>query len=444
MRNGGEVDILIKKADILTMDENRPILRNVDLAIANGRIKAIDKELKFDAKEELDGEKKIVLPGLVDAHTHCFQIFLRGALSIKELNAHPIWLKILIPFEAEMSIDEAEASAKIACLNMIKKGITSFAEAGGPYPDLLAKVAYYSGLRARITGSTMDAGPENYLRGVKECSEFVNRWKGGRVIGWYSIRQIMMSTDKLIEDVFEAAKRNGVGVHLHLNEEVSEIEHALNRWGMRPVEFLYSKGFLRRGVLAAHCAFITDKEARILAESSVCIVHCPTINMTYMNFAKIPQLLEKGAVVALGSDGGSYTGLDLFTEMKLAISSHIAYYGTPYYDFSVISPLLALRMATVNGAFGILENELGIIKEGYKADLILVDRRKPHLTPLHDITTLPLFATGEDVSDVVVDGKLIMRNRKVLTLNEEEVMQEAEEITKQSMDRITKLVKRAS
>ena len=436
---GEEVDILIKGVDILTLDDGL-VIERVDVAIVDGVIKRIGRNIRFDAREEIDGSKKIALPGLVDAHTHCFQILLRGALSLKELNVHPIWLKILIPFEAEMTVEEARASAELACLNMIKKGITAFAEAGGPYPEILAEVAHSSGLRARIAGSTMDRGPENYLRGVKESRELVRKWNSGRVIGWYSIRQIMTSSDELIQEVFKAAKEDRVGVHIHLNEEVSEIEHALSRWGKRPIEFMYEKGYLRRGVIAAHCAFLTDNEVKILADSSACVVHCPTINFTYMNFPKVPHLIERGAVVALGSDGGSYTGLDLFLEMREAVVSHTAYYGTPYHDFSILSPVSALRMATLNGARGIMEDRLGVVKEGYKADLILVDKQKPHLTPLHDLTTLPFFITGDDVSDVIVDGRVIMRERRVLTMDEEEVVKRAEEIAEHSLERIKKLV----
>ena len=132
-KRANEVDILIRNADILTLEDVEPVLHDCDIAIKDDRITAIGKKLRhLDAKQQLDGKGKVVMPGLVDAHTHTFQIFLRGALSSKELNVHPLWLKVLMPFEAEMNSKEAQVSVELGCLNMIRKGITAFADAGGP------------------------------------------------------------------------------------------------------------------------------------------------------------------------------------------------------------------------------------------------------------------------------------------------------------------------
>ncbi|MCS6784246.1 MAG: amidohydrolase family protein [Candidatus Caldarchaeum sp.] len=437
-----EADILIKKIHAVTLDDQRPVLKDVDIAVKGGVIDKIGVGIRCDAKTEIDGRRKIALPGLVDAHTHCFQIFLRGALSIKELNIHPIWLKVLIPFEAEMPFEEGRVSAQLACLNMIKKGITSFADAGGPYPETLAEIAYQAGLRARITGSTMDRGPENYRRTVEHNRNLRKKWRDGRVQGWYSIRQVLTSSDELISDTFKAAAKDGSGIHIHLNEEFSEIEHSLQRWGMRPIEYLYSKGFLGENVLAAHCAFLNDAEVEALARTATKVAHCPMINLAYMTFPKVPRLLQLGVDVGLGSDGGSYRGLDLFVDMNVAMAALTAYFGTPYYDFSVMSSTTLLKMAAYHGAKAIGESNLGILREGYKADIITVDRSQPHLTPLHDPSSLPLFATGSDVADVIIDGKMVMHSRKVLTIDEEKIMEDAEEIAPSSFERITKLVKK--
>jgi len=436
-----EADIIIRGVDVLTLDDSRPSLKDVDIAISAGTITQIGEKLHVDSKAELDGRGKVALPGMVDAHTHAFQILLRGALSLKDLNVHPIWLSILVPFEAEMEKEEAELSARLACLNMIRKGITSFADAGGPYPDILAEVAQEAGLRARVTHSTMDNGPENYRRDADQNRELVSKWKEGRVRGWYSIRQIMTSSDDLIEKTMEYAERDGTGVHIHLCEEISEIEHALSRWGKRPVEYLSQRGFLSKRILAAHSAFLTDREVTMLAESGTNVVHCPMINMTYMTFPKIPMMLQAGVNVALGSDGGSYRGLDLFTEMNIAMASLTAYYGTPYYDFAVLPTMIALRMATTNGAVAIMEERLGVISLGCAADIIMIDRRKPHLIPMYDLTSIPFFATGNDVSDVIVDGRVLMKDGKVLTLEEQTIINSIEEAAPHVLDRIRRRLK---
>jgi len=437
-----EVGVLIRGVDVLPSNDEDPLLRDVDIAISERSIVQIGKKLRVDSKEEIDGKHKVALAGMVDAHTHAFQIFLRGALSLKELNVHPTWLRIFVPFEAEMEKEEAELSAKLASLNMIRKGTTSFADAGGPYPDILAEVAQETGLRARVTHSTMDNGPENYYRNAEHNRKLVAKWKKGLVRGWYSIRQIMTSSDDLIESTMRHAEEDGVGVHIHLCEEIAEIEHALNRWGKRPVEYLFHKGFLSPRIVAAHSAFLSDREVEMFAESGVSAVHCPMINMVYMTFPKIPRMLEAGVNVALGTDGGSYRGLDLFTEMSIAIASHTAYYGTPYHDFSVLPIGTALKMATTNGAATIMQERLGAIKPGYIADIIMIDRRKSHLTPMHDLTSIPLFATGNDVSDAIVDGRILMKDREVLTLDEESIVKTTEEIAPHVLDRIQKYVKR--
>lgn len=438
-----EVDILIRNTNILTLDERNPILHDNDIAVKNGRIAAIGRGLgKVDAKAEVDGEKKVVLPGLVDAHTHPFQIFLRGGLSSKELNVHPLWLKVLIPFEAEMDREEGQVSAELACLNMIKKGITAFADAGGPFPEALASTAEKAGLRARITHSTMDTGPENYRRDIEHNKSLVAKLKGDRVRGWYSIRQIMLSTDKLIEETMASAEKDNVGVHVRLNEEAAEIDHALSRWGKRPFEYFHDRRFLSRRILAAHCAFLSDEETRLIAKSSTNVAHCPMINMAYMTFPKVPRLLELGVNVALGSDGGSYRGLDLFTEMNIAIASHTAYFGTPYYDYGILSAGTALKMATTNGCKAIMQDDAGLVKVGYRADLITINLNQAHLSPMHDLTTLPLFATGNDVWDMIVDGKLLMKERQVLTLDEPSILERTRKIQLSVQERLGRYVKR--
>lgn len=434
-----QADVLIK--NITALDPvSGATLEGVDIAIRDGRIIKIGKCLKFDSKEEIEGRGKIATPGLVDTHTHVFQILLRGSLSLKELQAHPIWLRVLIPFEAELTPDEARISAELACLNMITKGIVSFADAGGPYPEILAEVSLKAGIRARVTHSTMDAGPEYYRRSAAMNRELVKKYSNGLVRGYYSIRQLMTSTDHQLEETFRLSREDRVPVQMHLNEEGSEIQHALARWGARPVEYLHSQGYLSRLLIAAHCAFLSYREVELLAECVVNVAHCPTIAMLYMNFPKVPELLASGVNVSLGSDGGSYRPLDLFAEMNVMLSGMTGYYGAPYHDYNVLDPRTALKIATYNGAQALGDNA-GSISEGALADICIIDARRPHLTPLHDPYLLPLFATGSDVTDVIVNGELVMKGGEVLTLDEE-ITRTAAEIAPQVREKVTSLLKK--
>ncbi len=434
-----EADILIRNTTVLSFADG--VHENVDVSIRGGLISSIGRGLKVDSAETIDGRGKIAIPGLTDCHTHSFQILLRGSLTLKELQTHPIWLRILIPFEAEMPRDEATASARLSCLNAIKKGIVALADAGGPYPELLAEAALEAGIRALVTHSTMDNGPENYRRGVEKNRELVRRYPEGRVRGYYSIRQLMTSTDDLIERTFKYASEDRAPVQMHLSEEVIEIQHSLTRWSARPVEYLHGKGFLGPWLMAAHCAFLSQDESILLARSGATVVHCPTIAMMYMNFPRIPEVLKQGGNVALGTDGGSYRPLDLFVEMNVMMAGMAGYYGTPYHQSGPISPKEALEMAAKKGAKHFADR-LGDIRTGYRADIALIDAEAPQLTPLHDNYSLPLFATGSDVTDLIVDGKILMRNRKVLTIDEEEIIQQTREIMPQVRERIEGIVRK--
>lgn len=437
-----EVDILIKNVIVVDSERVEGRWKPVDVAIKDGVITGVDDSLKLDSKQVIDGRGRLLIPGLIDSHTHVYQILLRGALGLRELNVHPIWLKVLIPFEAEMEKDEALVSAELACLNMVKNGVTGFLEAGGPYADLLAEVASRAGLRARVTYSTMDLGPEGYNIGPSKNRELVARWRRGRVVGWYSIRQLTLSSDSLIEETFRLAEKDGVGVHMHLSEEHSEIEHSLSRWGSRPVEYLGSRGFLSHRLVAAHCAYLTDHEVWLLARSGARVAHCPFINMAYMTFPKVPTMLREGVVVSIGSDGGSYRSIDLFSELLIAYSSHTAFYGTPYHDYSPLGLRDLIAMATVNGGRAMMEDKLGLVKTGWKADLITIRLRSPHLIPLHNPAYAVMLANGNDVLDVIVDGRVIMRDRRVLTMDEEEVIEKTESISSEVVKRVRRLLKK--
>jgi len=432
-----EVDLLIRGADAIDPGDGT-YAHGVDITITGGKIKAIEKGVRVDAKREIDGHGKLFMPGLVDAHAHPFQIFLRGALGAGGLKVHPFWLKVLIPFEMEMSEEEGRISAQLSALNMIKKGITGFIDAGGPFPETMAEVADSAGLRARVTYSTMDRGPEGYVHGPEDNRQLVRKWARGRVRGWYSIRQIMVSSDELIEKTKEYALEDGVGVTVHIAEEFVEVDHAIGRWGVRPLERLAKIGLLGKNVVLAHAAFLTDEEVRLIAKAGATAVHCPTVNMLAMGFPKVKLMWDSGVNVALGSDGGSYRGLDLFTEMNVMIAGHAAHFGTPYFDYDLISSRQALTMATAGGANAMMEEGAGHLRPGATADLIAIDERKPNLVPMYNPFSISLFATGDDVTDVVVDGKPVMLDRQVLTLDEEKVIEEAVEAYPEIRERLTK------
>jgi len=449
------VDLLIEGPTILTMSE-LGVIREGAIAIKGDRIVEVGRRDRildsYRGEQVIDGRGYIAMPGLIDCHTHTFQVLLRGSLSLKEFSKHPVWLNVLIPFEGALTEKEARISAQLSCLNMIKMGTTCFADAGGPRPETLAKAVVESGLRAVITRSTMDRGqlPETMKDSTDEAlvknMSLIERWNGsgdGRIKVWFGIRQIMTSTDELLHRTAELARKYNVGIHIHLSEEILEVDHALRRWGERPVEHLANIGLLSDKVLAAHCSYLTDHEVKILAEHRVSVAHCPVINYSYMYNPKIPQMLTSGVNVCMGTDGGSMRPLDMFQEAITALVCCNAHYGTPYYDHQALTLQDVLEMATTNGAKALMWNhEIGAIKPGYKADIILIDTRRPHLTPLYDPYSIPLLCQGTDVTTVIVNGKTLMQNGRVKTLNEEQIIEEARELAPTLIEKIENIAKK--
>ncbi|MGC9208810.1 MAG: amidohydrolase family protein [Nitrososphaeria archaeon] len=432
-----EVDVLFRSATCITMVDSRPFCRG-QVAIKDGKIYAMGSDLRYDAKEVFD-EDLILLPGLVDAHTHAFQILLRGIVD-NVYNVHPLWLRLLIPFEMSLTEKEAALSAKLTVLNMIKNGVVMFLDAGGPRPDLLAEAALSAGIKGAVTYSTSDK-VEGYVHDEKDGVRLAERYRG-RVRGWLSIRQIMISSERLIRAVFEASREKGIPVTMHISEEHSEIEHAMERWGVRPVEYLKIMKYLTRDLVLAHAAFLSDSEVDHIASGGSSVVHCPAVNYAYMNFAKIPQMIRRGINVAIGSDGGANSSLDLLAELRAAYSALNGYHATPYHYYSEVGLYDLMKMATVNGFRALREEGSGRIAVGYNADIIAI-RPGPSVLPLHDPVSLPFYASGRDVAHVLVDGRVIMKDREVLTMNEREILKEVMGVEDEVERKVRELVSKA-
>ncbi len=430
--------MLFRRTTCITMVDSKPICRG-QVALKDGKIYAMGSDLRYDAKEEFNDEL-ILMPGLVDSHTHAFQILLRGIIDPAEFNVHPIWLKLLIPFEMSLSEEEALLSAKLSVLNMLKNGIVMFLDAGGPRPEILAETALSAGIKGVVSYSTSDLVKE-YVHDERDGIGLAEKYRE-KVRGWLSLRQIMISSDRLIKNIFEFSKEKGIPVTMHVSEEHSEIEHSMERWGVRPVEYLRIMGYLSMNLVLAHAAFLSDAEVDYITSGGSTVVHCPAVNYMYMNFAKIPQMVKKGVNVALGSDGGANSSLDLFSEMRTAYSALNGYHSTPYHYYSEIGFYDLLKMATINGYRALKEERSGRIEVGYNADIIAL-RPNPSIVPLYDPLALPFYASGRDVTHVIVDGRIVMKDGKVLTMNEEKIMKEVMDVKDEIEKKVKELVVRS-
>ncbi len=429
-------DILIKNAIIVTMDDRENVIHGGDVLIEDGLIKKVGKSGTVDVSEGaevIDGSRKAVLPGLVNAHTHAAMTLFRGYADDLALDE---WLNTKIwPLEAKINGDDVYWGTMLAIVEMIKGGTTCFADMYF-YADEIAKAVDESGIRASICGAllgilpTADSDLEAAVRFVKENNE-----KNGRISAVFGPHALYTCTIDHLKKVAKSAEELGARVHTHLLETKHERQDIIKLNGKEPFDVLKDSGLLEVPIIAAHSIYLTEDELETAATHDLTPVHTPGSNLKLASgIAPVWRYEEEGIMAGLGTDGAaSNNNLDMFEEVRLAALIH----KVDRFDPTLISAHEALRMATQGGAkaLGFTES-IGIIKDGFKADLITIDLDKPHLTPLHDVEANIVYsASGADVADVIVDGKMLMRDRELLTIDEEAVLRKAAEVAEDLVGR---------
>ncbi len=400
------------------------------IAVKDNKIVFVGKRSSagnIHAEKKIDARGKVALPGLVNCHTHVAMTLFRGIAEDKPLN---VWLRRHIwPLEAKLKKEDAYAGALLGCLEMLKNGITCFADM---YfcEDMVAKAVSESGLRAVLAEGIIEAG--NKTKGEQMLSksiEFAKKFYGntnGRIYVMLAPHAAYSCSPELLQKIRENASKLEIGVHIHLAESAEMFKELEANYGCSEVEFLDKIGFFEGHTLAAHCINLSDMDRRILAGRGVNVVYVPVSNMKLgLGIARIKELIELGVNVAMGTDSpASNNVLDMFETMKFGTLLQKLAYMNP----EVLPAYETLKMATVNGAKALgLERSIGTLETGKKADVILVDFSKPNLKPLHDVYANIIYAChGGDVDTVVVDGKILMEQRQLNTLNERAVIEKAE------------------
>ena len=423
-------DLLIKGADVLI--NSGELRENVDIAIADGRILAVDADLakQYEAGETIDGRYKLFMPGLVDSHMHTGQQLLKGLV----LDAKPIiWTRVMLPCESTLTPEKMRLSAQAAALEMIKSGTAGFIDAGSYFMEDAAAVYEKSGLRGALSYSTMDEEglPESIAmdanEAVRRTDSLFDAFHGkGNLKVYYSLRALNSCSNRLVELEAEHAKDRNTMLQAHMNEYMGEVNGILEREGMRPYEYLEKMQVLGGNFLGAHSLILTGREKELVRDRGVKVCHCPFSNCGKA-VPDTPQLLEMGIPVGLGTDGAAHGGLSLWNEMKIFRSVMNIILGVPNRNPKVMPAETILRMVLEGGAAALgEEGQLGRVEAGYKADLIGIDMNQPHLCPTGDqIHTLLECVNAGDVSDMVVGGRVLMKNRTVLTLDEERILYES-------------------
>lgn len=417
-------NILIRGADVITLDEAGRVLPGADLALSGGTILAVGQApADFCADEVIDASGHIAMPGLFNAHTHSAMTLLRGYAEDMPLER---WLNERIwAAEAALTADDVYWGAALAAAEMIRGGTVGFADHYF-HMDRVAQVVLASGLRAALAWCAFGTEGGEVGADLPGIAGFVEEWQGageGRIRTLLGPHSTYTCSPQFLARTAAVAARLGAGIHIHLAETQAEVDRAVALYDLSPVQLLEVNGVLEAPVLAAHGIYLTEVDRGILAAGGATVVQCPTCHMKLgMGVTPVPELLASGVNVALGTDGAaSNNALDMLQEARhAALIQKLA--GR---DAGRLAGDVALRMATQNGARALGFGLSGMIAPGRAADLILIDCSAPHLQPMHDAVANVLYAArGGDVSDVMVAGRWLMRQRTLLTLDEERILYE--------------------
>ena len=425
--------IVIKNALALLPEGEKNVVKETSLYIEADKITGIGNAPEGFAEDKvIDGKDKFVIPGLINCHTHSYMAFMRN---IADDLSFMDWLFGRIdPIEQKMSDEDTYWGACLAIIEMMKSGTTCF-------NDMMMNIKHTtkaikeSGMRAVMTRGLVGGADEN---GVID--------DGGRINQLYEEMEFCKDCDRItfkfgphapytcdeayFRHISDQAKEKGIGIHVHLSESVSEIEQMKEKYGCTPIELADKNGLFDVPCIAAHCVQVSDEDIEIMAKKGVSVVTNPASNMKLGNgFAPVQKMLDAGINVCLGTDGAaSNNSLNMFHELSLLTLIHKGTAKTP----QCISAAEGVKIATINGAKALgLENEIGSIEVGKKADLAILDLNNPSLQPKNNlIAGLCYSANGSEVDTVIIDGRITMENRKVLTMDEALVYEKVNAIIK--------------
>ncbi len=417
-------DMTVRRADVL-VDRDA------------GEILAVGEDVGEDPDDRLDASGGLVIPGLVNAHTHVSMTLLRGYADDKPLDA---WLQEDIwPVEGALQAEDIRAGADLGIVEMIRSGTTAFGDMYFEVPEIVDAVDE-SGMRALVGHGVVTVGKDEEvaIADFEECLDIAEEYNGaadGRVSTAVMPHSLTTVADEYLSEYTDRARESGIPLHYHANETTDEVDPIVEERGERPLAYADDHGMLGPEDFVAHGVHVDGTEIELLAERGTAVVHCPASNMKLASgIAPVQRMVDAGITVALGTDGAaSNNDLDLFDEMRDA--AMVGKLATD--DASAVPAERVVEMATRGGAAA-LGIDSGRIEAGANADLAVVDLSAPHLTPHHDLVShLAYAASGSDVRHTVCDGEVLMRDRDVLTVDEAAVVERAERRASALVERAT-------
>ena len=432
-------DLVLTGGTVITMDASYRIFAPGAVAVKGNSIVAVgpqdDVQARYAAASEIDCSGKLIIPGLVNTHTHMPMSLLRGLADDLRLD---VWLHgYILPVEKQFVNPEfCYLGTMLSCAEMIRAGVTCYADMYY-FEEEIAWATVEAGMRA-VCGETIIKFPSpdapSYDESLSYTREFLEHWKGHElIVAAPAPHSVYMCTPEILRDVTSMAQEFDVPLLIHVSETADEVESWVNQTSMPPVRWLESQGVLEAKVLAAHCVHANHEEVHILKTHGVGVAHNPTSNLKLASgFAPVPEMLEVGINLGLGTDGcASNNNLDLLEEMHLAAIVHKAVARDPV----IVSAREVFEMATIGGARAMhLDHLIGSIEGGKRADLVVVEDSGLHATPHFDTTGLNVYsrlvyaAKGADVQHVVINGRVVMSNRELQTIDEESILAQAAQV----------------
>ncbi len=419
--------IIIKKCQYLAYKNKDLTVEKGDILISGNIIEKTGENIDSAGARVIDGNNAFVMPGLVNTHTHVAMNLLRSYADDMELKP---WLEEKIwPAEENLRGEHVYWGSMLAFLEMIKSGTTTFADMYF-FMDDVAKAAVEIGIRGVLARGLIQF-TDSEGKNLQENIELVKKYHkkdDGRITCLIGPHAPYTTSPEYLKKVMEAADENGVGLHIHISETKQEVEDIYKEHGVSPVEYLESLGLFQRHIVAAHCVHVSEKDMDILKKYNVGVCHNPGSNLKLASgIAPVPALLVKGINVGIGTDGASSNNnLNMFEEMHLTALIHKGYNLNPL----ILNAREVLEMATIGGARVLgLENEIGSLEEGKKADIIIIDLERPHLYPKADlISNMVYSAQASDVKTVIINGRIVMENYKLTTYDEKEILIKSDEM----------------
>lgn len=421
------MSILIRNSNIITQNEKRQQLQ-ADIYIEDNKIIEISKKpITIEADFKIDGRKKLVLPGLINTHTHLPMTLLRGYGDDMELQK---WLEERIwPIESKLNSKSVEIGTKLALLEMIASGTTSYIDMYF-FEDTIGRVSEKAGIRGFLGFALIDSGTPEYSSQdlIPKCDQFVRRWKNKELIQPVVAPHATYTCGpETLQKSSEIAEKHNVFLHIHCSETRKEVYDVQSKYGMRPVDQIKKYGLLCEKMVLAHCGWITKNEIQDIKKGGSKVSHNPISNMKIATgaYTPIPELLDAKVPVGLGTDGAaSNNKLDMFETMKFCALIHKHHRWDPV----ILPAQTVVDFATIDGAKCVgMEHKIGSIEVGKIADIVMIDLKKPHLTPSHDlISHLVYAASGSDICTSIINGKPLMIGEEFFTMKYDDILEEAE------------------